>query len=309
MKTRPLGDRNGVALVLTLLVVSLLTVVVLDSLRESRVRSALAGVYRDETKALFAARSGQETAKLILLEDAKSNISRDALTEEWAQTAIPVPIDDNYAFVSIRDESGKVNVNHLTTSRGYPDARWDGIFRRLLKLLDLDPELAGAVADWIDANHEVSDGGAEEGYYMSLVKPYHVKNAKLDSVDELLMVKGFSPKVMAKLRPHITVWSSEKININTATPLTLMALDDMMTEEMVKGIIRMRGQNPFAKREHIKRIPGVDAVYANIALAIDTRSDYFSVDSTSTIGDVTKTVQAVYRRESSALRTIYYKVF
>ncbi len=309
MKTRPLGDRNGMALVLTLLVVSLLTVVVLDFLRESRVRSALAAVYRDETKALFAARSGQETAKLILLEDAKSNISRDALTEEWAQTAIPVPIDDNYAFVSIRDESGKVNVNHLTTSKGYPDERWDGIFRRLLKLLDLDPGLAGAVVDWIDANQEVSGEGAEDGYYMSLKKPYHVKNAKFDSVDELLLVKGFSPKIMAKLRPHITVWSSEKININTATPLTLMALDDAMTEEMVKGIIRMREKSPFTKREQIKRVPGVDAVYANIALAIDTRSDYFSVDSTSTIGETTKTVLAVYKRKSATLQTIYYKVF
>lgn len=310
MKKRILRGREGMALILTILVVAILTITVFDLFHHSWIQSALAAGFRDETKALYAARSGQMAAKLILVEDARNNLPSDALNEEWAQGTIPIPFDvDEYVFVSIKDESGKLDLNQLTTDRGYPNERWIKIFRRLLLYLELEPDLADTVVDWLDTNPEPLAAGAEDPYYLSLETPYRAKNGKLDSVDELALVKGFTPKVLGKLKPHVTVWSNGKININTASPAVLMALDDDMTEEMANGVVLVRATKPFNNIADIKRAPGMAEIYPKIALSISVKSDYFSVESSATFAETTKIIRAVYRRDALAANALYYKVF
>jgi len=296
------------ALVLTILVVSLLTIIVFDIFHESWIQTILAAGYRDDTKSFYAARSGQEAAKLILIEDARSPIRRDTLTEEWAQSTIPLPIDNEYAWIEIKDESGKINLNSLTTSRGFPNDRWIKIFTRLLRRLELNEGIADSLVDWMDKDSEPRADGAEDGYYSSLKTPYRAKNAKLDSVDELLRVKGFTPKIMDKLREYISIWGEGKINVNTASGMVLWSLDDDMTGEMVKGILRVRLDTPFGKREDIKRIPGLGEIYPKIALSIDVKSDIFSVKSSASFNETTKTIIAIYQRNRSSVKTLFYKV-
>ncbi|MGK7345708.1 MAG: type II secretion system minor pseudopilin GspK [Candidatus Nitrospinota bacterium M3_3B_026] len=307
---RPLENRDGMALILTILVVALLTITVFGLFHHSWIQSALAASFRDETKALYASRAGQMAARLILVEDAKNNIPRDALTDEWAQGAIPIPFGEGeYVFVTMMDESGKLDLNQLTSGRGYPAPRWIEIFRRLLVLLELDPALADAAVDWLDADSIPLPSGAESPYYQSLKDPYPAKNGKLDSLDELALVKGFEPKVINRIRPYVTVWSDGRINANTAPPLVLLALDENMTEQMARQIERVRAEKPFNSRGDIKRIPGMKDIYPRIALSIDVKSGFFSVESASTFNETTKTIRAVYQRSASGTTPLHYKVY
>lgn len=307
---RPLKGTGGMALILTILVVALLTITVFGLFHHSWIQSALAASFRDETKALYAARSGQMAARLILVEDAKNNIPRDALTDEWAQGAIPIPFGEGeYVFVTMTDESGKLDLNQLTTGRGYPADRWIEMFRRLLVLLELDPALADAAVDWLDANSEPLPAGAENPYYQSLKDPYPAKNGKLDSIDELALLKGFTPEVINRLRPYVTAWSDGKINVNTAPSQVLLALDENMTEQMVRQIERVRAEKPFNSPADIKRVPGMADIYPRVALSIDVKSGLFSVEAASTFNETTKTIRAVYRRSAAGTETLYYKVY
>jgi general secretion pathway protein K len=297
------------ALILAVTVVALMTITVLDFFHHAWIQSALSAGYRDETRAFYAARAGQAAGKLILIEDAKNNIPRDALAAEWAQGLITIPMDGELVSVTIQDESGKVDMNRLVTDRGYPDDRWIAVFVRLLARLELDDGLADTLVDWMDSNAEPRMKGAEDSYYLSLKKPYKTKNLRLDSVGELAMIKGFTPEVIAKLRPHVTVWSSGKINVNTATDMTLMALDDAITLETANAIIRERMARPFTVREDIKRVTGMNDVYPKIALIIDIRSDVYSVESQATFGETTKIIRAVHRRGPSGVDTLYHRLF
>ena len=301
-------NQSGMALALVIVVMALLTIIVFDRLRESWIETAIAASYGNETKAFFAARSGQAAGRMILAEDAKRSPGYDALTEEWAYPSIPIPIDDEYVFVSIGDEGGKLNLNSLTSSRGYPQKRTIAIFRRLLTNLEIDPDLADGVVDWIDPNDNLMPSGAESAHYLSLKNPYQAKNQKFDSVDELALVKGFEPEVMNILKPHITVWSNGKININTATPAVLLSLDEAMTEELAKTVSLYRSQRPVRKINDIKKIPGMADLYPALALVIDTKSDHFSVMSTATFDETTRSILAIYKRPSPLLTTVYYKV-
>ncbi|MDH5476979.1 MAG: type II secretion system minor pseudopilin GspK [Nitrospinota bacterium] len=306
MRLRPAASREGMALILVVTVVALLSILVVDFMGKAWVESAMATSYRDETQAYYAARSGQEAAKLLLKAQA-SGQSLAGMTPEMAAAGIPLPLGDDYAFFSIIDESGKIDLNQLITNRGYPNDRWIEVLKRLLARLEQDPNMAWAVVDWMDPDSEPRYGGAETPYYSSRTPPYRAKNAPFDSVDELALVKGFKPEVMAKIREHVTVWSSGKLNINTATPMAIMALDDSITEGMVKELIKIRMEKPFATINEISKAPGFSEVFPRIALMITVKSDTYSVRSSATFNETSKSIVGVYKAAGMTTKTLYYK--
>lgn len=68
--------------------------------------------------------------------------------------------------------------------------------KRLINLPGMTDELADAILDYIDADDTVRSFGAESAYYQGLAMPYPAKNGPLESLDELLMVRGVSPMLL-----------------------------------------------------------------------------------------------------------------
>jgi hypothetical protein len=57
-------------------------------------------------------------------------------------------------------------------------------------------EIADAILDWLDEDDEPREFGAEADYYSSLVPPYAPKNGPLETVEELLLVRGVTPLLL-----------------------------------------------------------------------------------------------------------------
>jgi len=91
----------------------------------------------------------------------------------------------------ITDEASKINLN--VAQRG-----------QLLKLFEqfktehvVPQELADALIDWRDTDNEPNSGtGAESSYYMRMNPRYRAKNRGLQTVEELLMVRGFDGQLL-----------------------------------------------------------------------------------------------------------------
>ena len=79
--------------------------------------------------------------------------------------------------------------------------------QRLLKKLKLPAGLLDALTDWIDSDDAPLPEGAETAYYQALKTPYNAKNSNLDSLEELLLVRGFNAKTLDTLRPYVTIYS------------------------------------------------------------------------------------------------------
>ncbi|MEM7681297.1 MAG: hypothetical protein AAF288_05005 [Planctomycetota bacterium] len=90
---------------------------------------------------------------------------------------------DDAAVFGLVPEGAKLNLNRAVADD-------------LARLTGMDSGLSAAVADWRDANEELSEGGAESDYYLSLDPPYRAKNAPLESLEELLLIRGFDRQIV-----------------------------------------------------------------------------------------------------------------
>ncbi len=81
----------------------------------------------------------------------------------------PFPIEDGAVSGRLLDESGKFNLNNLTTNEGKVNEAAKNWFERLLVRVGLPAELSQAVIDWQDPDDEPSGPmGAESNYYEGL---------------------------------------------------------------------------------------------------------------------------------------------
>lgn len=92
----------------------------------------------------------------------------------------------------VHDESGKINLTTLLKLDSSGRIAHD----LLLKLPGMDEEKVNALLDWIDPDEQPRESGAEDEYYTTLNPSYRCKNGPLDSLEELLYVKGFSPQLV-----------------------------------------------------------------------------------------------------------------
>lgn len=83
----------------------------------------------------------------------------------------------------LTDEAGKINLNSASEEM-------------LLRLPGMTAELAASIIDWRDEDSEISPGGAEDEYYLLLSLPYNCKNSPLETVDEILLIKGASEDIL-----------------------------------------------------------------------------------------------------------------
>jgi type II secretory pathway component PulK len=139
------------------------------------------------------------------------------------------------------DEAGRINLNALVLLDPSGKIAHDV----LMQLPNMTEDVANSIIDWIDTDEDPRPGGAETQYYSALTPSYRCKNGPLDSLEELLLVKGVTPTLLfgsdsnhtgnvssgdAGWAPYLTVYSHEqnvdsqgnvRINLNSRDLATL----------------------------------------------------------------------------------------
>lgn len=307
--TGRLKDRSGFALVLTLVVTALMVAVVVEMIHQVYVDVSLSRGFRDGQQASILAESGV-TGGARLLQRALSNRTYTSLSDKWAE---PIKLDDEVGTVviTISEESARINLNDLVyDDSGEYKPFIPDVLKRLGSRLKLPEDSWGALADWIDSDDLPRSGGVENSYYRSLKPGYDARNAKLATLAELSLVKGFTAELVRSLRPFVTIWSwsessiaSSKININTAPKEVLLALDEGMDERMAESILERRRLTPFKNTGEISDVPGIDAAVSGRLSRktwLTVKGDLFRINAVARVKDAARTVEAVVRLGGSA---------
>lgn len=93
----------------------------------------------------------------------------------------------------LEDESRKLNLNALIRL----DPTGATLYNALMQLPNMTAEIAGAIVDCLDADEtEYPSGGAENDYYAAGGQPYRIKNGPINTIGELLMVKGVTAELL-----------------------------------------------------------------------------------------------------------------
>ena len=101
-------------------------------------------------------------------------------------------LSGHYRF-GLQDESARLNVNALVSAE---TIKKNSGRQMLMGLPGMTEEIADAILDWIDADRQPRQSGAESDYYASLQPPYGPKNGPLESIEELLLVRGVTPRLL-----------------------------------------------------------------------------------------------------------------
>ncbi len=315
MARRIPADEKGVALILTLLILTLLVVTGLELNRAVRIEATLAGNFRDLTQAEYIAKSGVEVARALIQGD---DPAYDGLDERWAGFEMLAALSSRFFpeghFTGrIIDEDSRFNPGGILDANGNLDLKKRDQLERLLTLLGQPADWMDALMDWIDADDRVRGRGAEREYYHSLKKPYPAKNRPLDSLEELLLVKGADPSILygkegvEGLKNYLTVHSGGRININTAAIPVLMSLSPKVDRTLADAAVAHRLQKPFQKPEDLRSVPGWDAVFPLISSEITVRSTYFSVEIVGHYREARSVVQAVLRRDGPRTKVLLWR--
>jgi general secretion pathway protein K len=311
------SDERGIALLLTLLVLTLLVALILEFDAEARREYRDAAAFRDNFKATVLARAAVQAARgtlqLDLLKDKQANQFFDALTDIWALPIMNYAIGDGLLNAQIEDERGKLNLNDLAAA-GDPIAKKAKVQRvkRLFELLQINPELVDAIVDWVDQDETPEPAGAESLYYQTLHPPYRAANAPLQTLLELRLIKGMTPEVIQKLSKLVTVYPPEgesKVNLNTADPLVLQALDPRITQGMAADIVQAR---PFKTIVELDRVSSFEDIGKELRPQnlYDVKSDLFLARMMVKVNEVTRNATAVLQRDpNTGVSSVkYYRI-
>lgn len=303
---------------MTLLVLSLLVALILEFDAEARREYRDAAAFRDHFKATVLARASVQAARAVLqqdlLRDKLTGKSYDAPTDLWAFPIKNYAIGDGLLTAQIEDERGKLNLNELAVA-GNATARKAKIQRvkRLFELVQVNPDLVDAIADWVDPDDVPEPSGAESQYYQTLRPAYRAANGPLQTLLELRVVKGMTLEIIDKLSKVATVYPEQGeswININTADPLVIQSLDPGITQTIAAEIILSR---PFKTAQDLERVTSAAEIMRTLrgTKAYDVKSDVFSARMTLTINEVIQKAATVIQRDPTTGKgsVLYFRVF
>lgn len=318
-------SKEGAALLVVLGVLLILPLIVMSIAFDAKLEAKLISYKRNKIKAEMLAYSGIEYAKAILAQQSQvSETDVDELGEEdrdgfmqmalYAQRGLSTSstIEQGNGTFTITIESAEAGRNVNLLER----AQWEEIFEMANVPSTEWDELIDCLTDWIDENeeHEFSGAESEDEWYEE--KGYPVKNGQLDSVEELLLIKGWTPEILYGksaddesdevygIADILTVWGDGKVNINTASTNTLLSFpeyEDWRLEDIMLGRAGLDGELGTVD-DGITSLDQVGADSTNFKL----QSNYIKVTS---IGESFKTkyqVTAVFLLGTDEATVLYW---
>jgi len=304
-----LKDQKGMALLLVLVIVALLSALLTEFSFSTLVDMRATETFRDRTQAFYLARGGVEAARLILRQDRNSY---DHPSEFWGGLP-PVPVDDGDINLKIEDLSGRLNLLFVADNRGNPKHGYYSFIELCEKVLSSTPaearDMADAVKNWL--NTDFTQVTLDDSYYARQDPPVK-RDGTLETLEDLLKVRYFDEEKISALKDYVRVNGDEAINVNTAPEEVLYAwqisgpagtLPIIFDQQDIDALIEYRQQTPFTKLSDLGLAQGIGSRWSTAWLSgsVDVKASVFQAISNGRINDVTRRVDAVIQKSGKII--------
>ncbi|MEQ3636945.1 type II secretion system minor pseudopilin GspK [Alcanivorax sp.] len=287
--------QGGMALVIVLLLLALLTTITVEVLfRQDRFLTRADNLLQWDKRYQYAM-AAEVVAQQGLIDDLQDDQNNNALVddcveEQWAVQLPPTPYEDAVLSASVQDLQGRFNLNWLISAEGGNFVRNPDSIDRLTRLIELTfpqetdaSRLANEMADWLDSNNIV-DGveGAEDADYRSRRTP----NMPAAHESELRALLSFQ---VANQPQDSMVWGlftalplGTTLNVNTA-PLQVLdaVLGAAAGSDAAAAIVKQREEKPIAAVSDLMQVAPFSEMEADtkqqISDLLGVSSEYFQV--------------------------------
>jgi type II secretory pathway component PulK len=184
------NHRNGTVLIVAMLVCFALASLVLALTRSMRAENLASANDAAALQADAVERGAEQYVLAMLQQEGEEAIN---LPENQFNG---VRVGDGYFWIlrpqyddaampvfGLTPESGKLNLNATS-------------FDSMSLIPGMEYTPASCIMDWRDEDNRLERDGAESEYYLALPEPYFCKNAPIETVEELLMVRGVTRQML-----------------------------------------------------------------------------------------------------------------
>lgn len=307
---RARAGSRGVALVIVLLIVALLTAIVARLSFSNQLWTQQVANSGDLLQSVHASRAVQEWARLILQDE---NPDYDGYGDLWAMPLLPMPAGRGFVQGRMEDMQARFNLNNLVNEDGEVNDAAREQFTRLLRLLDLSPGIAAAAIDWIDPDGDPSGPwGAEDGHYLALNPPYLAANQPFVDPAELRLARGVDGAAWEKLRPHVAALprAGVSVNVNTAGPVVLAAMipawgGPQASLGHAKSWTDKVRRQPFRAIGDFYQQAGLTG--SQRPAGLDVKSEFFTARVQVSAGRARPRLATLYRRAGASVAIVRHK--
>jgi DNA uptake protein ComE-like DNA-binding protein len=351
MKATPHHNSDGIALIMVMCAIVVLSLLAAAFAYSIKVETRLAQNADSEEQLLWLGTSGVQRACWILSQHPPGE-SFDSLNQKWAGgtgslgesnsvlSAVSLdnyPVGDGTVSIKIIDLERKLNINTATATT----------IQQALTLMGVDASdisvVSDSILDWIDADDLPRVAGAESDYYQGLPLPYYAKNAPIDDLSELLLVKGVTPEMYwgsnatnhtpsafqrklglgaapgqipdypFGLKDIFTPFSAGKIDANTTTDANILQMIPGVDAAMADAIFKQRAgpdgvdgtedDIPFQNINQLAAFTGLDPKM--LGTLGNTRSSTFEVHVTAQLGDYKREYVAIVARTTGTEMQVF----
>lgn len=318
------GSKDGAALIVALWVLIILSLIVGSFAFEAQLEARLVSFRRKKFRAEILARSGVEYAKAILdtrksaneleiedMQEDKDGFMQAALyINRGLSTTSTIHLGDGKFSVTLESAEAGRNVNLLSRDQwldifemaNVPSTEWD--------------TMIDCLNDWIDDNdlHGLSGAESDDSFYEE--RGYPVKNAMLDSVEELLLIKHWGPDILYGkpadeesdeihgIANILTVWGDGRVNLNTASADLLLSFAEYEDWELASVFEARNGLDGIEGTldDGIKSLAEVGADSTKFKL----QSDFVRVTSVGEIYGNEYQIECIFLLKTTGSVVVYW---
>ncbi len=345
MKLTTAPKPAGIALIVAMIAIAVLTVLAAAFAFSMKIETRLAMNADSEQQMFWLGRAGVETARWVLSEEMRSGYQGfDSLNQIWAGgpgtggetnsdlsgfSLNDIPMGAGTYSLKIIDQERKMNINTVPPM----------LIQQALTVMGVNADsintVADSIEDWVQPGDAPRPAGAKSEYYQGLTPPYYAKEAPMDDLSELLLVKGVTPEMYwggeagdhgpaafqhklgfgsapgqepnypFGLKDVFTTASTGRININTADANVLQMIpgvDANVAADIIKFRAGPDGQDgteddlPFRNVGQLQQA-GVNPQLMNqLSQVCDVRSTTFEVHVTAKLGSYQREYVAILLR-------------
>ncbi len=323
-KNRP-RSKEGAALLVALAVLIILSLIVGSFAFEVQLEAMLVSHKRKRFHAEMMARSGIEYAQAILdmrgqakqleieeMAEDKDGFMKAALyIKRGLSTTSTIELGEGEFSVTLESAEAGRNINLLTREEwlsilemaNVPSTDWD--------------TMIDCLEDWIDKGdlHKLNGAESNDPFYQNA--GYPVKNGPLDSVDELLLIKGWGPDILYGkeadeesdaifgIADLLTVWGDGKVNLNTAGTDVLLSFAEYEDWEL-EGVMEARMGSDGEGNTLDDGIKNLGSVGAN-ASKFKLQSNFVKVTSIGDVFEKKYQIDCIFLVEGSKPTIVYWE--